>query len=258
MNETLGHRSSGITANALHTWAMLFTVAGIAGRAIIQNAMLGVSDLTGTQLLQLLESNPDAMGMLTVALVLEFIYACAAPIYAFLLVEGFTHTSNFKNYVLRMAALAVVAEIPYNLAMNGQWLHTATRNPVFAMVLCLVMLYQFSRYPEKSFNHIVIKGFVILAAFLWVSMLRIDEGSSLLLLTAVIWAVRNRQNFRAIICCTAAFVCTIFSTYYLLAPFTFLVLHYYGGERNPDNKLAHYMVYPVLLLAFGLVAMYAF
>ena len=191
-------------------------------------------------------------------LALQAVETCAVPIFAFMLVEGVQHTSSFKNYFIRIFQLAVITEIPYNLAMNGQWLHTATRNPVFAMVLCLVMLYQFSRYPEKSFNHIVIKGFVILAAFLWVSMLRIDEGSSLLLLTAVIWAVRNRQNFRAIICCTAAFVCTIFSTYYLLAPFTFLVLHYYGGERNPDNKLAHYMVYPVLLLAFGLVAMYAF
>ena len=257
MNETLRPRSRGLSANALHTWGMVFVAAGIAGRAILQNALLGVDSLTGQELLKLLETSSDAMGILTLALVLEVVYACAAPIYAFLLVEGFTHTASFKNYILRVAAVAVAAEIPYNLAMGGQWLDTASRNPAFALVVCLLMLYLYDRYQEKSLNNIVLKGFITLAAFLWVGMLRIDEGSSLLLLTAVIWAVRKRQNFRSIIGCSAAFACTVFSTYYLLAPFTFLALHYYNGEKGTDNKLVNYLSYPVLLLALGLAAKYA-
>ena len=256
MSETLRPRSRGLTANALHTWGMLFVVAGIVGSSLLQNAMLGITDLTNSQILELLNTKPDAMGLLTVSLVLEFLYACAAPIFAFLLVEGFTHTSNFKNYIFRVAGVAVLAEIPYNLAMGGALLVTDSRNPAFALVICLVMLYLYNRYPDKMLNSIAVKAFVTLAAFLWVGMLRIEEGSSLLLLTVVLWSIRNKPNFRSIVGCAAAFGCTIFSLYYAAAPLVFLAIHAYNGEKGENNKLANYLSYPVLLLAFGLLAEY--
>lgn len=258
MNETLREKPTGITANGLRVWGMLCVAAGMAGRSLLQNAMLGLNGLNNAQLLQLLQTDPDAMGMVTVALVLEAIFTCAAPIFAFLLVEGFTKTSNFMQYLLRVAGVAVIAEIPYNLAISGQLLATGSRNPAFALVVCLAVLYFYNRYSEKSFNNFFIKAFVTLAALLWMGMLQIDEGSPLLVLTAVIWAVRNKPNFKAIISCTAGFACTVFSLYYLACPFSFLAIHFYNGEKGETNKLVNYLSYPVLLLAIGLVAKYGF
>lgn len=255
MNETLNPKPSGFTANGLHTWGILFVAAGAAGRALLQNAMLHTHSLSGAELFRLLETNPDAMGMLTLALILEVIYACAVPIFAFLLVEGFCCTSNFKNYVLRVLGVAVLAELPYNFSMTGKLLVMESRNPVFALAICLVVLYLYSRFSEKSLKNFGIKALVTAAAFVWMGMLSIDEGHCLLLLTVVIWAVRNRQNFRAIIGCTAAFACTIFSLHYIAAPFSFLAIHYYNGEKGTDNKLVNYLSYPVLLLALGIAAM---
>ena len=256
MNETLRERPSGWTATGLRIWGMLCVAAGMAGRGLLQNVMLGLNGMSTAQLLKLLETNPDAMSMVTVALVLELIFTCAAPIFAFLLVEGFTHTADFKKYLLRVVGVAALAEIPYNLAIGGQLLVMDSRNPAFALAVCLAVLYFYNRYSEKSFNNFFIKAFVTLAALLWMGMLQIDEGSPLLLLTAVIWAVRNKPSFRAIIGCTAGFVCTIFSLFYLACPFSFLAIHLYNGEKGEQSRVINYLSYPVILVAIWLAGAY--
>ena len=43
----------------------------------------------------------------------------AYPIFAFMIVEGYTHTKNLKKYVLRLLAFAVITEIPFNLMVGN-------------------------------------------------------------------------------------------------------------------------------------------
>lgn len=255
MSELTQRRPTGLSRQALRTWGMLGIVLGAAGSSIIQNGILDLANTDSMGLLQVME-NPSMLGIATVALVLQAIYACAAPIFAFLLVEGFIHSADRKKYLLRVLGVALVSELPYNLAVSGTWLESASRNPVFALVLAMVMLYFYRRYPGKKLSNIAIKAAVTLAAFAWTLILGIDEGPGLVLLSAVLWLLREKSSLRVLFGCVAAFACSLFSPFYIASPMAFLAIHFYNGEKGEGSAWANYLCYPVILLIAGILGTY--
>ena len=213
----LAREDKGLSGNGIRILGILCLAFGVAGKCLIQNRILGMANATNHQLLALLNQKPELMGAATAALVLQLIYCCAVPVFAFLLVEGFCHTSNYRNYLFRVLGVAVVSELPYNLAMGDALLATESRNPVFALVSALTVLYFYRRYAEKTGRSFAVKVLVTLAAVLWIGMLQVDDGLAILFMTAVIWALRNKPNFRTLGSCTAAVACTLISPYYALS-----------------------------------------
>lgn len=246
-------RTKGLNTTGLRTWGMVFLVLAAAGTALLQNRLL---NMTGdTDLLAALNTG-EGMLIATAALLLQAVEACAAPIFSFLLVEGVLHTADFGKYLLRVAGLALLTELPYNFAMTGSLLDLSDRNPVFAMALALVLIYFFRRYEGKSFGNVAIKLAVTAAAVVWARMLSIQHGACCVIIVAVLWAFRNKPAYRNIMGCTAAIVCSLISPFYLAAPMGFMVLHFYNGEKGPSRQLYHYLVYPVALLAIGIIGMF--
>lgn len=247
---------SGLTNTALRSWGLLCLIFGIVGCSVIENKLLGIGSVTNQELLESMQKSPAVMAMASLALVMQAIQTCAAPVFCFLLVEGFMRTSNLAKYMLRVVGLAFLTEIPYNLAMCGGFVDFSSRNPVFAMVLCLVLLYFFDRYKERSFSNIMVKAVVILAAFLWAAMLSIQEGACCLILTMVIWLLRNKPMYRDFVGAVVAVLCTMFNPYYLAAPMGFLLIHFYNGEKGERSRWANYLAYPAVLLLVGAAANY--
>lgn len=258
MSNNLAYKPKGLSMQGLRVFGLLFVVLGMLGQSILQNGILRVNTSDGSALLQTLE-NPDNFTLAAIALVLQFVLACAVPIFAFMLVEGFRKTSNFKNYLIRVAILAVASEMPFNLATAG-WVPSAwnSRNPVFALVLGLVMLFIFRYYSGKSFKNIMIRLLVVALGIVWVEMLRIQDGAAIVVMVAALWTMRKKRSLQVLGGCVVMFVCTIFSLFYMVAPLTFLVVFFYNGEKGEGNRIVNYVAYPVLLLAIGLVGIFAF
>ena len=253
--ERLGNaRPSGLHAGNLRAWGMLFAIAGIISRSLLQNQMLGVGLRSMQELMELMQSSDTAMAIATVALVLQAVETVAVPIFAFLLAEGFLHTSDWKKYLLRVVALAVLTEIPFDLAMNQKVLEFGSQNPVFALVLGLVMLYLFERFAGKKLICVI----MALAGLAWALMLKIDHGIPMILMICVIYLFRNKKMYMGFSGMAAAALCTGISPFYLIAPMGFLAIHFYNGEEGNTGKLVNYLFYPVSLLAIGLIAKFAF
>lgn len=62
------------------------------------------------------------------------------PIFCFLIAEGFMHTRSLKKYLLRLGILAIVSEIPFNLAFYRDVLDSRSRNVFFTLTLGLLAL----------------------------------------------------------------------------------------------------------------------
>ena len=252
--ERLGNtRPSGLHTGSLRAWGMLFVIAGIVSRGILQNRMLGVGLHSMQELMEMMQSSNTAMIIATIALILQAMETVAVPIFVFLLFEGFQHTSDWKKYVARVVGLAVLTEIPYDLAMNDKVLEFGSQNPVIGLVLCLALLYLFKRFEGKKLVCVV----MALAGILWAVMLKIDHGVPMMLMLCVMQVFRNKRMFMGFSGVAVAAMCMAISPFYIVAPMGFLAIHFYNGEKGEGSRIVNYLFYPVALLAVGLIAKFA-
>lgn len=89
-----------------------------------------------------IEAFPHMYALFSIYWVCRMIGRLAFPIYGFLLVEGFRRTSNLKKYVISIAALAIISELPFDLAVyNNLSLQVfGYQNILFTMVFALLAL----------------------------------------------------------------------------------------------------------------------
>lgn len=246
-------RTFQFTTTGIRIIGMLCLAAGTYG-AMIQTKLLGVGNMTSNQLLTMMEQSPEIMSGVGLSLMLQMAGACALPLFVFLLVEGATHTGNYGKYMLRVLGLAVACQLPYNLLMSGNLWYMSRMNPVFALFMCMIMLYFFRNYREKNAKHILLKIVAFIGVYLWSNMLGIEHGACCVILCGILWVFRGKPNLQTFIGILVMFGCVIFSLYYLAGLLSFLALHFYEGKKGEENRLVNYLAYPVILLVCGLMA----
>lgn len=64
----------------------------------------------------------------------------AFPIFAFLITEGYIHTSNINKYIKRMMIFAIITEIPFNLMVSASPIYPFHQNVLWTFVISLLTL----------------------------------------------------------------------------------------------------------------------
>lgn len=87
------------------------------------------------------------------------------PVMAFMLVEGYTHTSSIRNYALRLLAFAIVSQVPYSLLWG------ATPNVMFTLLVGLGVLWLSDNIESRpAFIAVFLAIIVFTANFDWGSI----------------------------------------------------------------------------------------
>ena len=247
----------GINKCHLYIWGLVFLLAGILSRSILQNGILDMNTLTGEQLLEKMSASTVAMAVATAAIVMQAVETCAIPVFAFLLVNGFEKGKSGRRLLLSLLALAAVSEIPFNLAMYGVPIYTATRNPAVALVIGLAVLYFFRRLSENSFANVLIKVFVGISAVLWAAMLNVEHGLPLLIVIMTMWALREKKAMAFLFGGALSSACVVFSPLYIASALGILPVHFYRAEEEEaELALPLYAVYPAMLAVSGIISLF--
>lgn len=99
----------------------------------------------------------------------------AFPIYAYALVQGYAHTSDFKKYALRLLLIAVISQIPYQLVLDHDGL-----NVVATLLAALLVLRLLDNIKPGPLSIIVIAGVGVM-----MEVLPFDYGAYGLLLVLI-------------------------------------------------------------------------
>lgn len=169
----------------------------------------------------------------------------AFPIYCFLLTEGFSHTRNPGAYLRRLAVFALLSEIPFDLAVFGTWVYTGYQNVFFTLALGVLTLLGLRRFSGRPFFQALAAGCGCLAA----ALIQSDYGWSGILLICVLYLTRCDRPRQILYGCAASFLAR------LTAPFAFIPIHMYNGERGRQMKMLFYWFYPAHLLVLGILRM---
>ena len=65
----------------------------------------------------------------------------AFPLFAFMIVEGYFHTSSLQRYVLRLFIFALISEIPFNLMYSSSFIYPYHQNVIWTLLLGLSLIH---------------------------------------------------------------------------------------------------------------------
>ena len=183
-------------------------------------------------------------------IIMRIIGRLTCPIMCYFLVQGYMHTKNRKKYFLRLLIFAIIAQVPYALALKGTLL-VLELNFLFTLVLSFGVIWVYDKTDNLIVRWLAIILLISLAFFC-------DWGVFAPVLVLLFYIFRN-NNSSAIISFAIFVVMYTFLNFNphdltcLLSLATLLaiplILLYNGeaGRKCAFNKWFFYIFYPLHL-----------
>ncbi len=123
---------------------------------------------------------------------MNYVGRLAFPIFAFLIAEGYSHTSNVKKYAKRLLLFGLISEIPFDLMCTGTFFFPFHQNVMFTLLLGLLCINEIEKL-KKAVNA---KGRVVcllkMGLFLLVGTVGfVDYGAMGILVVIAFYVFRN-------------------------------------------------------------------
>lgn len=187
--------------------------------------------------------------------VLRGIGRLAFPLFCFFIVEGFHYTHDWKKYAVRLAAFAVISEIPFNLAFNGTLLYPDYNNVMWTLLLGLLAIRGVRERQKPLYNIVAIAVVILAVVVLEQYVVKSDYGAAGVIAILIMYlAGRYRLVGFALAVFWLGFTCGHTEW---LAFIDLLPLYFYHGRQGHRMKYFFYIFYPAHLLILTAIAHFA-
>lgn len=185
--------------------------------------------------------------------VLRMIGRLSFPLFAFMLVEGFTHTSSRWRYLGRLTLFAAISEIPYKMFSKGGrwWLHLwgepLWNNVFFELMLIFIAVWGVKLALEKNKLFFALPVIAVALAGIMGTMYGVYG-----ILMGVCFYIFRNDKLLAVACLgalTILYCLQHWSLFQIWAILAAVPIWFYNGERGKRlPKYFGYIFYPAHLL----------
>lgn len=188
----------------------------------------------------------------------------AFPIYCFQLVEGFYRTRDLKKYTARLAVGMLLAEIPFDLALNEALFDWSSNSVMITLLLGVLMMAGMESF-KGYWKLLAIPPFYGIAEFL-----HTDYAGNGILIIAMLYLTRGipRENLWRTACLAVLLwfgatisVGTLEVPMEIFGLISLIPIFCYDGRKLTQSKAVQwgfYLFYPVHLLALWILNLLIF
>lgn len=175
--------------------------------------------------------------------ILRQIGRIAFPIFCFLLVEGYVHTSDKRKYGLRLFLFALLSEIPFDLCFRHEILEFSYQNVMFTLLLGFLTIWVMDKIRLKNQVLLLVPAALGLGAGYF---FHADYNWKGIVLILILYLFYHYPLEKTIAGCLALL-------WEPAACLAFLPINLYNQEKGRSLKYFFYFFYPAHLLLLFLI-----
>ena len=205
----------------------------------------------------------------------------AFPIFAFMIVEGYYHTKNIKNYILRLLIFAIISEIPFNIMVGYKLFLPQYQNVIWTFLISLCGIVAIGKVKEKFKRNqtavFILNTIIAVCAFLVAQMLRTDYLGYGVMTVFTFYFFRGKKLWQILgkivmmllingvllrsMSSPLINIGEITVPLQILAVLSLVIIELYNGERGYHNKFIKYLFYifyPLHMLILGIISIWLY
>ncbi len=188
----------------------------------------------------------------------EYFGRISYPLFAFLIVEGYIHTSDLKKYYKRLLVFAFISQIPFMLfrTLVGEW---KMLNIMFTLLLGLLSITVYDKIKKEYISFPICIFLILLGNFL-----NVDYGWFGVATILILYIFKNNNNLKSI--GYSILVLLYFYTsgiriidkniliLFISCLLPIIPIVFYNGEQGRKVKYFFYWFYPIHMIVLYLLS----